>query len=392
MKIVKTIEQQKWMQSPETQKLMGVLGHDNALFVGGCVRNALLGEDVTDLDIATKHRPEQVIKYLEDKGIKAIPTGIDHGTVTAVIDQLTFEITTLRKDIKTDGRRAVVAYTDDWRDDAQRRDFTMNTLLMNIHGAVFDPLGQGMADLESRIVRFVGEPEKRIREDVLRILRFFRFHGAYGQGDPEDTGVKACAHSADKISTLSRERITQEFLKILSLDNPVDTLRIMFAHGVLKEFDHGQEAQDNLNHLCTFQNNYSLSFIASRLYVLAGMSTDNVQVMEALLLLPKVFKKDIQAIDSVLKLPNMDHDHAVKVAIYKFGRVPTAQALMIELATDRVMNGYAPKAVDLIQNWDIPTFPVTGNDLIKEGILKGPELGQELTRREEEWIYNGFCF
>ena len=170
----------------------------------------------------------------------------------------------------------------------------------------------------------------------------------------------------------------------------MDTLGVMFKHGVLKEFDFGDDALENLKHLCTFQGRYGLGFVASRIFVLAGMKTENVQAMEELLLLPKVFKKDIQAINAVLNLPDLKDDHAVKVAVYKFGRVPTAQALMIELATDRVMNGYAPKAIEIIQNWDIPTFSITGDDLIKEGIPKGPELGAELSRREEEWIERRF--
>jgi len=391
MKSVKQIPKQKWMTAASTIKIMDALGQGEALFVGGCVRNALLGIEVTDIDIATKHHPEKVIEILEGQNIKVVPTGITYGTVTAVIDKKGFEITTLRKDVETDGRRAVVAYADSWAEDAQRRDFTMNTLLMDQEGRIFDPIEQGVRDLKAGKVRFVGDAKQRIDEDVLRILRFFRFHALYGQDVPEDNGVKACAQAADKIRTLSKERITQEFLKILSVDNPVDVLGIMFEHNVLKEFNFGENTLENLKHLCTFQNNYGLGFIASRLFMLANLNQQNVSSMEALLLLPKVFKKDIQAIDNILRLDDLSNDHAVKVAVYKFGRVTTAQALMIELATDRVMNGYAPTAIDIIQNWDIPNFPITGEDLIKEGIPQGPELGEELEKRENEWIGNGFC-
>ena len=386
----KTIAPQNWMTSEATQKVMNALGECNALFVGGCVRNALLGVEVTDIDIATKHHPEKVIELLKGQGIKTVPTGIEHGTVTAVIDKQGFEITTLRKDVETDGRRAVVAFADTWEEDAQRRDFTMNTLLADAKGNIFDPTGQGLDDLENRTVRFVGEAKERIAEDTLRILRFFRFHALYGQGVPEDNALNSCSEAGIKIKKLSRERITQEFLKILSIQEPVDVLRIMFEHEVLKEFDFKGENLEILKHLCTFQNNYNLAFVASRIFALAGFSVENVQAMEELLLLPKVFKKDIQAIDEILKLPDLNTKHNVKVAIYKFGRVTTAQGLMIELAPDRVMNGYAPKAIDIIQNWDIPNFPITGEDLMKEGIPQGPELGTELAKREEKWIASGF--
>lgn len=383
-----TIPVQQWMKAEQTRAVMEALGEGNALFVGGCVRNAVLGEPVEDIDIATKHPPEETTTLLNAAGIKVIPTGIDHGTVTAVIDKQAFEITTLRKDIKTDGRRAVVAFAQDWEEDAQRRDFTMNTLLADMDGHIYDPTGQGGDDLKAGRVRFVGDPVQRINEDVLRILRFFRFHAHYGKGAPEDKALKACADLADKIPALSKERITQEFLKILSVDNPADTLRIMADNDILPFLPSCD--LEVLENLCIFQNRYGLGFIASRIYTLAGMSLENVKAMEALLLLPKVFKKDMQAIDSILKLDDLSEDHAVKVAVYKHGRVPTAQALMMELATDRVMNGYATKALEIIQKWEIPDFPLSGDDLIKEGIPKGPELGQELDRREEAWIANGF--
>lgn len=394
MDSVKTIAPRNWMTAPAVRKIMDALGEGQALFVGGCVRNALLDVEVTDIDIATKHHPEKVIEILTGQGIKVIPTGIDHGTVTAVIDKQGFEITTLRKDVETDGRRAVIAFADKWEEDAQRRDFTMNTLLADLKGNVFDPTGEGIQDLENCSVRFVGDAKERIAEDVLRVLRFFRFHALYGQGVLEDNALKACSEAGIKIKKLSRERITQEFLKILSVETPVDILGIMFEHDVLTEFDFAQGNEgnnlENLKHLCTFQANYNLSFVASRIFTLAGFSIDNVRAMEELLLLPKVFKKDIQAIDKILNLPDLKTEHDVKVAVYKFGRVTTAQTLMIELAIDRVMNGYAPTAIDIIQNWDIPNFPVAGEDLMKEGIPQGPELGKELARREEKWIDGGF--
>ena len=390
MKAVESITPQDWMKAAETRAVLDALGEGSALFVGGCVRNALLGEAVDDIDIATPLVPEEVIKRLEATEIKAVPTGIEHGTVTAVAEGKAFEITTLRKDVETDGRRAVVDFSEDWAEDAARRDFTMNTLLMDADGQVFDPLGSGLEDLKARRVVFVGDPKARIAEDHLRILRYFRFHALYAEGEPDKEALRACREAADKIPELSKERITQEFFKILSVDDPVSILNIMFENKILSEFSESGYNPELLKHLCTFQNNYSLGFIASRLFVLAGCDEKNLNNFEKFLLIPKVFKRDIENLNQVLALPDLSEEHAVKVAVYKFGRVPTAQALMIELAQDRVMNGYAPQALDIIQNWDIPNFPVSGEDLIKKGVPEGPELGRKLERLENEWIESGF--
>jgi poly(A) polymerase len=393
LKPVENITNQEWLNTPSVRLVMDTLNNakaPQALFVGGCVRNALLGEAVEDIDIATRHAPEHVSAVLEKAGFKVIPTGIEHGTVTAVMDKQAFEITTLRKDVETDGRHATVAFTDDWVEDAQRRDFTMNTLLADIGGAVYDPLGQGVADLKARRVVFVGEAEQRITEDHLRILRFFRFHAIYGRGDADTVALKACEAAADQVTNLSKERITQEVFKIMSGETPQRTLALMFEHKVLTSFDFEGYEPAVLAHLCTFQNRYGLAFIAARLLALCGFEKRNIEALEKFLLLPKVFKKDMQAITGILTLPDMSDDHAVKTAIYKYGRLAAAQSLMIELAQDRVMNGYAPKALDLIQNWDIPNFPISGNDLIKKGHKPGPELGARLEALEEEWIKGGF--
>ena len=390
MKPVSKLDIQDWMISKEAGAVMEALGAGNALFVGGCVRNALLGKAVDDIDIATKLTPDEVVRRLEKDGIKTVPTGIEHGTVTAVADGKPFEITTLRKDVETDGRHAVVAFSTDWAEDAARRDFTMNTLLADQDGNIFDPLGQGLDDLRARRVVFVGAPAQRIAEDHLRILRYFRFHALYASGDPDADALKACQDAADKIPALSKERITQEFFKILSVDDPVSVLKIMFEHNILKQFSKLEYDTDLLGYVCEFQNRYGLAFVAARLWVLAGFKETNLQSFEELLLIPKVFKKDIKAIASVLALPDLSDDHPVKVAVYKFGRVATAQALIIELAQDRVMNGYAPEALGIIQKWDVPNFPISGEDLIKKGVPQGPELGRELERLEEEWIKRGF--
>ena len=225
-----------WLHHPGTQALMQVLegaGH-TALFVGGCVRNALLGVSVSDVDVATDATPETVSTLAQAAGFKPVPTGIDHGTVTIVAEGKPHEVTTFRRDVETDGRRAVVAFSDRIEDDAQRRDFTMNALYADRHGAVIDPLN-GLPDLLARRVRFVGDPETRIREDYLRILRFFRFHACYGdpEGGIDPEGLAACAALAEGLDGISKERITAELRKLLTAGDPSPAVAAMFQAGVL---------------------------------------------------------------------------------------------------------------------------------------------------------------
>jgi poly(A) polymerase len=245
------------MISPESRAVFSALqnkaAHPQVLFVGGCVRNAVLGLPPGDCDLATIHPPFEVTRRLEDVGIKVVPTGIDHGTVTAVVDGKPFEITTLRRDVETDGRHAVVSFTQDWSLDAQRRDFTINTLLADGAGNLYDPTGDGLSDLEAGRVVFVGDPVQRIAEDYLRILRFFRFYAFYGRGRPDAAALAACRAAAGKIADLSRERVTQEILKIIAADGAADILEIMAAQNVMKDFVHPQCKIANLAMLAGLQ-------------------------------------------------------------------------------------------------------------------------------------------
>lgn len=390
---VKTIRIQPWMSSDGTEAVMAALNDRSikeplTLFVGGCVRNALLAEPVEDIDLATKLTPDEVTRRLEAADIKVVPTGIDHGTVTAVLNDRSFEITTLRKDVETDGRHAVVAFAQSWIEDAQRRDFTMNTLLADGLGNIYDPLGAGLGDLEARKVMFVGQADQRIQEDYLRILRFFRFHALYGVGKPDGGALKACKAHATHISSLSAERITQEFFKIISVDKPVDVLGIMLNNNILPEIIRSKDQLEFFQHFCEFQKRYGLISISSRLYVLCELNKDFIP--SKLLLIPRVFLRDMDAVAEVLSMPDMSNEQAVCAAIYKGGRTASAQALMIELVQDRVMNGYAPKALEIIQNWDVPNFPVNGQMLIEAGYEPGPDLGRALAVLEESWIASDF--
>lgn len=226
--------QQPWVCAGETRAVMDALMAEGGMarFVGGCVRNALLGAPVGDVDIATDEIPERAMELLAARDIRVIPTGLDHGTVTAVIGGRTFEITTLRIDVATHGRYADVAFTEDWVADAKRRDFTINALYADADGRVYDPLG-GQADLEARRVRFIGDAVARIREDYLRILRFFRFHAHYGRGEPDGEALKACAQEKQGLTQLSGERVRDELLKIAAADEAAVAFRLMAACGIL---------------------------------------------------------------------------------------------------------------------------------------------------------------
>ncbi|MGE4220379.1 MAG: CCA tRNA nucleotidyltransferase, partial [Alphaproteobacteria bacterium] len=228
------IEPQPWMTEPATQRVMRALaeGGAGARFVGGCVRDALLGRPIRDIDIATDGSPERVTAILAAAGIKVVPTGFAHGTVTAVVDHRGFEITTLRVDVETFGRHARVAFTDDWVADAARRDFTFNAMSLETDGTLHDPFG-GEADLRARRVRFVGAARQRIEEDVLRLLRYFRFHAHYGAPPPDAEALDACRAMAPRLPDLSAERVAAELMKLLAAPDPVPVLRLMRAEGVL---------------------------------------------------------------------------------------------------------------------------------------------------------------
>lgn len=232
-----SVKAHDWFQAEATQAVIKMFrsAGRSAYFVGGCIRNSLMDVPVTDLDISTPMRPEDVIELAKSAGLKAIPTGIEHGTITVIVEGEPFEITTFRRDVDTDGRRAVVAFSDSLEEDACRRDFTMNALYVDLDGAVLDPLG-GITDLMARKVRFIGVPQDRIREDYLRILRFFRFHAVYGDADAglDADALAGCAENLDGLSGLSKERVGSEIIKLLSARDPSLAIGAMEATGVLQ--------------------------------------------------------------------------------------------------------------------------------------------------------------
>ena len=235
--MTRSLDPGAWLERPGMPRLLEALDAKagSARLVGGAVRDLALGQQLADLDLATTILPEDVIRRLGEAGIKAIPTGISHGTITAVASGTVVEVTTLRSDVATDGRRATVAFTSDWFADAARRDFTINALYADpLNGQIYDPTGDGLADLDARQVRFIGDPLARIAEDHLRILRFFRFHARFGIGAPDPKALAACAQRANDLMALSRERIADELLKLLALPDPLPTVRTMIDMGILR--------------------------------------------------------------------------------------------------------------------------------------------------------------
>ncbi len=382
------ISAQDWLTRPETQRVMAVLGHENARFVGGCVRNAVLGEPVSDVDIATLLPPETVMHVMAESGILCLPTGLSHGTVMAVLHGLSYEITTLRQDLETDGRHAVVAYTQDWVADAQRRDFTMNTLLADHEGQVYDPLGAGLADLEAHRVVFVGDSALRIAEDALRILRYFRFYGRYGAGAPDKSALVACRNAALSLECLSRERISQEFFKILMGPRVVEILALMCAHDVLPVFRFKAYQPDVLDRLCALQDTYGAGALSARIGVLSGWQQDNLGTLETRCVLPNKLKAEISALQNILAGELPVTESAQRRALYRAGRETTLQGFLIAMAQGPVVGQEAHIGawLEKIRTQDIPVFPVTGEDLLKAGYTTGPALGAKLKALEAEWL------
>lgn len=361
-----------WLTRPATQALCAALqaGGHRVLFVGGCVRNALLGEMVGDLDLATDALPEKVVRLVEAAGFKAIPTGIDHGTVTVLAGGLPHEITTFRRDVQTDGRHAVVAYSTDLAQDAARRDFTMNALYADPSGEVIDPLG-GLPDLRARRLRFVGEPAQRIREDYLRILRFFRFSATYG--DPalgmDAEGLAACAELADGIDGLSRERIGAEMRKLLSARDPAPALASMAASGVLRHVLSGADPRyvAPLVHL----EAGAPPHWQRRLVVLGGQDWDNALRLS----------RSEQGLMARLR---DQVGNALSPAALGWRLGPDAGADAV-LARAAVLEGPLPDdwKADVARG-AASRFPVTAADLMPA--LAGPALGAKLAELESRWL------
>lgn len=372
-----TLPDAPWRHWPGLARLMAALGVGQARIVGGAVRDTLLGLPVTDVDVATVHPPERVIELLEAGGIKAVPTGIAHGTVTAVASGATFEVTTLRHDLATDGRHATVAFTDDWQADAARRDFTLNALYANpASGELFDYFG-GLDDLAARHVRFIGDPLQRIAEDHLRILRFFRFLARFGD-TPDPAGLEACVERANDLMALSRERIRDELLKLLVARDAVRVARLMVARGVLKpvmpEVDGAGVER--------------LSAVVEA-EAAAGIAPDAIRRLAALL--PRETAVN-DAVGARLKLSNAERQALASAIVDDAAEGPHGLAYRITpaRAVDRLLLLGDADAARAIADWMPPVLPVSGGSLIQRGLRKGPEVAKALHAVRDRWIAEGF--
>ncbi|MFO1119658.1 MAG: CCA tRNA nucleotidyltransferase [Rhodospirillales bacterium] len=399
------IHPQPWMTAPETRAVLDALAADGAevRFIGGCVRDSVLKRPVRDIDIALAEPPERVMAMLRRAGLKAVPTGIDHGTITAIVGAQCFEITTLRVDVETFGRRARVAFTDDWIIDAGRRDFTFNALSCSATGDVYDYF-EGLEDLGRGRVRFVGDASARIGEDVLRLLRYFRFYAHYGRPPPDAAALAACRAWADKLQTLSGERVRVEIFRTLMATDPADVFELMQDNGVLP---HVLPEAGGVGRL------KMLSWIDSRAVHLDTVAPDPIRRLAALL------ATDVAGAEQVterLRLSNRQRDRLR--AIFAIGRpvgpdqpaMVTARALQHlgaetvrdlallswagELdATTRLPRGRNPEWVAFlagIDAWRPAVFPLRGRDAIALGVSPGPRIGGLLRQVEEWWEEEGY--
>ncbi len=392
MKSVEKIKLSGLMASKTVRRIFDILQEDKKkpqiLFVGGCVRNALLGEAVSDIDLATIWTPEQMSAKLKAVGVKVVPTGIEHGTVTAVVDAVPIQITTLRRDIDTDGRHAKVSYTDNWLEDARRRDFTMNTLLADIQGNIFDPLGRGVSDLQKRKVIFVGDPATRIEEDYLRILRFFRFHAWYGKGKPDGKALAACANATRNLKTLSKERVTQEILKILLSPKP-EILGLMFENKILVELSNKKFNADYFSYVRQLYGQ-SEPVLAIGLLILSNFSKLGSMRIENQLRLSNKQIKVINEVIFYLKAFKEISEYELKVLLYRAGHEVAELVLISRLLLDEVNITAGRKWISFLRSMERPVMPLRGQDLIDQGIAPGPDIKKALEKFERSWIRKGF--
>lgn len=382
-----------WLKSGPAGRVLAVLNGngEEARVIGGAVRNALLGIAVADIDIATTALPEEVIRRAAAAGIKSVPTGIEHGTVTLVIDKHPFEVTTLREDTETFGRKARVAFGRDWMRDAERRDFTINGLSIDASGVVHDYVG-GLADIAERRVRFIGNANERIAEDYLRILRFFRIHAAYGAGEPDRAGYLACIGGRAGLASLSAERMRMEMLKLMVASGAAGAISAMADSGLLQQIVGGVAYTGPLASMIEVERMLALPADAMRrLAALTVAVTEDARRVATRL---RLSNAEAKALDSMghrwWRLAGMDESTA-KRRLYRLG--PEAYRDRLLLAWARTGGGDDAtwrQSAHLPQRWSAPKFPLKAADFIARGIAEGPALGHVLTIAEDAWLAAGF--
>ena len=404
MEPVTRIEPQAWMTATATGRVMDALQSSGvaARFVGGCVRDALSGRAVNDVDVATPLPPREVMALLGAADLKVVPTGIDHGTVMAVVDGAHYEITTLRVDVETDGRRAKVAFTDDWDSDAARRDFTINALSCSAAGDVYDPCG-GLADLQAGRVRFVGDPEQRIGEDVLRLLRFYRFQAYFGRTAPDGAARAACAKLAHLLPGLSGERVAQETRRLLAATEPASAVRMMAEDGVLAQILPEATAIDRLAALVIVEKGAGGGADPERrLAALLAADVAGATAVAERLRLSNATRERLQSLAAPAAPLGPDMKpaeqrrrlYALGAARYRDRALLDWAAAVAAVAAGRDLNRSANAAWQALlaraDTWTPPKFPLVGGDVLRLGVAGGPEVGRYLAAVEAWWADGDF--
>lgn len=396
---------QSWFSKPGLMRIFELLNADGGevRVVGGAVRNALMGLPVGDIDLATTLPPQDVVERAREAGIKAVPTGIEHGTVTLVVDGEGYEVTTLRRDVETDGRHAQVAFGTDWKEDAGRRDLTINALYADASGEVIDLIG-GLADIETRTVRFIGDATTRVAEDYLRILRFFRFFAYYGSGRPDADGLRASARAKDKLSTLSAERVWSEMKKLLSADDPSRALLWMRQAGVLTQILPETEKWgiDAIHGLVAAEQ--ALGWKPDALLRLASIIPPDVERLAAISSRLRMSKNEAARLEQWAKAPAIDPamaETALDRLLYRQSPEGVKMRLRLALSSARADVSGGEASMQKIarlstllaraERFQKPVFPLSGADVLAAGVAPGPRVGEILEQLEDKWVEGNFA-
>lgn len=400
-----SVADQAWFRDPDLQRVLALLNGDGgaARVVGGAVRNSLMCLPVSDMDVATTLLPEAVIERAKKAGIKSVPTGLKHGTVTLVAGGRPFEVTTLRRDVETDGRRAKVEFTDDWKTDAARRDLTINALYADADGKVHDYFG-GLDDIGSGTIRFIGSAAERIAEDYLRVLRFFRFFAFYGRGRPDPEGLKASAAARKQLGSLSAERVWAELRKLLSAGDPFRALLWMRTAGVLTEILPETEKWgiDAIPGLIRAEAKFG--WAADPMLRLAAIVPPVSERLQAMAERLKMSGTERRVLLQFADCPDMEEtlsDTQFRTLLYRHGAEGAIAKLRLAVAAsldkgehdlDALRRlGFQRRLLTLAESWTRPVFPVKGADLIEKGIQPGPDMGAALARLEKQWLESDFA-
>ncbi len=384
-----------WLTAKPSQHVMAALNAErpsSARFVGGCVRNALLGLTASDIDIATQLPPDTVSRVLRAAGCAVHPTGIEHGTVTVVSSGSVFEVTTLRRDVETDGRRATVAFTEDWAEDAQRRDFTINSLYADASGEVFDPTGAGVDDIAAHRIVFVGDAETRIREDYLRILRFFRFFAWYGRGNPDREGIEACTRLAVGLEQISAERIWMELKKLVCAPSPHTAITAMTETGVMEKVMPEARHPERLERIAAMD--LADGAEPDPLLRVLALATDGERALADFARRMKVSNEERKRLLAPLPAPDAVRPDSNEKALYRLayraGRTALSDRISLLRADQPDADAQWKTQQQRLAIWRRPELPVGGADVMASGVPEGPLVGPVLRAVEDRWVESDF--